>query len=123
VTTIRFSRNVPIDLVLETTTGAPLTRPGKPPERIFLADGGRRFYLPEASACELVMELARLGIHAGEPILICLESFQGHGDKYKASARWRIYRAPQRMGQQADGTFIVPAIPGSLANKTDGGKR
>jgi hypothetical protein len=114
VTTIRFSRNVP---------GAPLTRPGKPSERIFLADGGRRFYLPEASACELVLRLAEQGIAAGEPILICLESFQGHGDKYAASARWRVYRAPQRMGQQADGTFIVPAIPGSLADKTDGGKR
>jgi len=61
------------------------------------------------------MELARLGIDAGEPILICLESFQGRGDKYAASARWRVYRAPQRMGQQKDGTFIVPAIPGSLA--------
>ena len=123
MTAIRFSRNVPIDLVLESTTGARLVRPGKPPQRIFLADGGHRFYLTEASACELVLRLAEQGIAAGEPILICLESFQGHGDKYKASARWRVYRAPQRMGQQADGTFIVPAIPGSLANKTDGGKR
>ena len=72
---------------------------------------------------ELVRELARLGIDAGEPILICLETFQGHGDRYAASARWRVYRAPLRMGQQKDGTFIVPAIPGSMADKRDGGKR
>jgi len=123
MTTVRFSRNVPVDLILETTTGARLTRPGKQPQRVFLADGGRRFYLPEASARELVLELARLGINAGEPILICLETFQGHGDRYKASARWRVYRAPQHMGQQKDGTFIVPAIPGSLADKTIRGKR
>jgi hypothetical protein len=123
VTTIRFSRNVPIDLILETVTGARFIRPGKQAERIFLADGGRRFYLPEPSAEELVRELARLGIDAGEPILICLETFQGHGDRYAASARWRVYRAPLRMGQQKDGTFIVPAIPGSMADKRDGGKR
>lgn len=123
MTTIRFSRNVPIDLVLETTTGARLTHPGKEAQRIFLADGGRRFYLPEALACGLVIRLAEQGIAAGEPILICLESFQGRGDKYAASARWRVYRAPQRMGQQKDGTFIVPMVPGALAVKRDGGKR
>jgi len=85
---VRFIPNVPVEMVLETTTGARLIRPDKPPERVFLAADGRRFYLPETSAGELVLRLAEQGIGAGEPISICLES--GHG----AAARWRVYRTP-----------------------------
>jgi hypothetical protein len=113
MSTIRFLRNVPVEVALETTTGSRLTRPGKSPQRVFLAHGGRRFYLPEASACELELRLAEQGISAGEPILICLESFQGHGDRYAASTRWRVYRTRRSdVGQQADGTFVVPMVPG-----------
>ena len=120
--TIRFSRNVPI----RSGPGNHHGRAPHPPGQTAptgLSRGWGPALLLAGGIRRRARELARLGINAGEPILICLDTFQGHGDKYAASARWRVYRAPQRMGQQKDGTFIVPAIPGSMADKAIGGKR
>ena len=107
--TIRFSRNVPVHLALQSVTARLVSH-----RFVFRTTDGRQFSLGEASGRELHMRLAEQGIVSREPILIVLEAFQASGDRYSASARFRVFRASARIGQQADGTFVVPSQPGGL---------
>jgi hypothetical protein len=109
---IRFSLNIPVDCSLQSTSGRRVVKGGQV-LYVFDTTDGRHFWLAEGQAIELQLRLAEQGILPRQPVLIVRESFQGMRDRYRASARWRVYRAPQRLGEQADGTFVVPCIPGA----------
>ena len=112
--TIRFSTDVPQDLALAHLDARPARTNGHNGRTMmFLTIDDRAFYVTREDAAAIERRLRDLGVQPGERILIAHESVYEHGEK---PTRWNIYRA-SGIGQQADGTFIVPTPVGAVEPK------
>ncbi len=108
---IQISANVPVDLSLRCLTGRQVRHGNAGIRQQFLTMDGRAFYVSEQHGFELEQRLRELSIRPGERILIYKENVFGAGGV--ATTRLNVYRATGLVGQQADGTFLVPRVPGS----------
>src|ERR1017187_742962 len=110
-TAIRLTPDVPVDLVLAYTAGKPV-QGNKGPQVMFSTTDQRVLFVPPEAGQAIERQLQALGIRRGERILVCRERAIDAG---VATMRWNVYRAGPPAGEQADGTFIVPAQPGAPA--------
>lgn len=105
---IRLTPDVPVDLALAYTVGKPV----KGNKLMFSTVDQRVLFVPEQAGKIIEGKLIALGIQRGERILICQErTYEGGNPEVK----WNVYKARVPVGQQGDGTFIVPRQPGAGA--------
>lgn len=105
-TVIRITPEVPVDMVLAFTEGKPVAN-GK---MMFSTTDGRSLFVPEAAGREIQQRLNDLRIRPGDRVLI-RQGITHNGGVRETS--WEVYRASVAVGQQRDGSFIVPAQPGA----------
>src|SRR5215831_12649536 len=107
-TVIRVIPEVPMDLTLAFLEGKPVAN-GR---MMFSTVDGRSLFVPEPAGREIQRKLNDLRIQPGDHVLIR----QSIG--YPAGVRtvsWEVYRTAVIVGQQADGSFVVPSQPGKTA--------
>ena len=110
MTKICLRPHVPVDLELAYTEGKPVESKWKGPQMMFSTVDGRVLYVPIEAGHEIQNRLRDLGIQRGERILIC-EQQERQGAEVLTS--YEVHRIERAVGEQRDGTFVVPAQPGA----------
>lgn len=110
-----LSTNVPVDVALQSMTGTDVRSRYKGLQRVFLTTDGRAVHATQQEGYEIEARLAELGINPGERILLYKERTRVGA---VVTTKMNVYRAQLRVGQQPDGTFIVPRPPGGGPGRT-----
>jgi hypothetical protein len=104
---LQFETNVPREVCLESLDGEPKESQYGGPQRMYTTLDRDVFYVSDAVGKIIADTCRKLKIDAGEPVVICkAEVSDGRGRK---TIRWQVTRV-NPIGQQADGTFAVPAV-------------
>lgn len=106
---INVRPGVPVDLVLAYTEGKPVNGA----HMMFSTVDQRVLFVPIAAGHEIQAKLRDLGVQRGERILVCEERTRDQAGQ--VSTRWNVFRTDRPVGEQADGTFVVPSQPGASA--------
>lgn len=107
---VRLTADVPVDLALRTIQAVDAPSRSNRLQRMFSTTDGRAVYVSQQECRDIEARLAELGIKAGERILLYKERAWSAG---AMATRVNVYRAVVHVGQQHDGTFIVPRPPGA----------
>ena len=109
---LRFETNVAREVHLRFLEGKPVESQFGGQQHLFTAEEGA-FYVSDTVGGILAEQIKRLGVRTGEPITICKREVANGGGR--KSIQWQV----ERVGEQPDGTFIVPnppAVPTPPAN-------
>ena len=107
---LKFETNIVNELTMRSLTGELVESQFGGQQYRFVSDAGA-FYVSEPVGNILHDRFAKLGIAAGEPIEICKREVVKNGRK---SIQWEVSKVGFAPGEQPDGTFAVPAAPGSI---------
>jgi hypothetical protein len=108
---IDFRPDVPVDLALAFPEGKLVKSRFKGEQIMFSSVDGRVAFVSQADGHQIQHQLRELGIRSGQRILICKERSFGPAGQVTA---WKVYRAGEPpIGEQRDGSFVVPAQPGA----------
>lgn len=91
--TVEFQPNVPVDLALKFSDGKPVNSRGPVARFLFTTSDERALFLDESIA----KRIQALGLQPGETFRMC-KAVIGR------NTEWKV----ERIGEQKDGTFIVP---------------
>jgi hypothetical protein len=111
--TIRLSDNVPQDLVLTSISGMRRLTPRGPQYR-FLVKGNIPFLdVPVEAGLALEKRFADLGVVAGDRILVARTTSYPGGVLTRSYQVFKCDPPAAPIGQQSDGSFVVPRAPGA----------
>lgn len=116
--TIKFTTDVPVQLTILTIEGQKV-KGFRGTEYRFKTVDERAFYVDEESGRKLGLRMRELGIQPGDSIVITKES---KIENKKWATFFTVFKmAPpvQRVGEQPDGSFVVPCQPGAGSLKAD----
>jgi hypothetical protein len=98
-----FETNLPIELALNYTQGKRVQSQYGGEQQMFSSDKGV-FYVAGVVGDILSRQLEDLDVKPGDPIRVCKREIpDGRGRK---AIRWQV----ERIGEQPDGTFVVPKV-------------
>ena len=119
--TLRFATNQPQELRLRFLEGKEVESQFGGMQHMFTCEEGA-FYVSDTVGGILAEQIKRLGVRAGEPVTICKrEVSNGNGRK---GIQWQVERVGAPMGEQANGTFVVPSdLEQKLAASIDAARK
>jgi hypothetical protein len=119
--TLRFATNQPQELRLRFLEGKEVESQFGGMQHMFTCEEGA-FYVSDTVGGILAEQIKRLGIRAGEPVEICKrEVSNGNGRK---GIQWQVERVGAPMGEQTNGTFVVPSdLEQKLAASIDAARK
>ena len=97
--TVEFQPNVPVDLALKFSDGKPVNSRGPVARFLFTTLDDRALFLDESIA----KRIQALGLQPGETFRMC-KAVIGR------NTEWRV----ERIGEQEDGTFVIPKTGGAV---------
>lgn len=103
---IRMYPECPVDMVLAYTEGR-VTKNGK---MQFSSRDGRVLFVPQVAGRQIEQRLRDLRIQAGDRVMIRETVDHAGGER---TSKWEVFRCQVGVGQQANGSFVVPAQPGA----------
>jgi hypothetical protein len=104
---IQFQTNLPVELALQYLEGKPVDSQFGGVQHLFSTTDNRVFFVSEMVGNIIADQLKKLGVQKGEAIKICkAEVTQGRGRK---GIQWIVQKVGSPVGDQPDGTFVVPA--------------
>jgi hypothetical protein len=96
--TVEFQPNVPVDLALKFSDGKPVNSRGPVARFLFTTTDERALFLDESIA----KRIQALSLQPGEPFRMC-KAVIGR------NTEWKV----ERIGEQKDGTFMIPKLGGA----------
>jgi hypothetical protein len=99
--------NVPLELRLAYAEGREVKT-----GMMFSDAGGGALFVSLALGCEINQSLRNLGARRGDRVVLLQRVSFPRGER---TTSLEVCRAAQRVGQQADGTFVLPRIVGATA--------
>ncbi len=110
---INVRTDVPFDVALAHTEGKLVKSRFGGKEMMFTTIDDRVLYLNEEAGHIVQNRIRDLGVQRAETIIICRES---HREGKEVTMRWTVCKARIPVGEQPDGTFVLPAQPGASAS-------
>lgn len=109
---IQFQTNVPVEVRLRSLEGKPVDSQFGGSQHMFVAEEGT-FYVSETVGQIIAGKLRDLRVRAGDRVEITkAEVNRGNGRK---GIEWQVSEVGYFPGEQADGTFAVPALAAPAA--------
>ena len=99
--TVEFQPNVPVDLALKFSDGKPVNSRGPVARFLFTTSDDRALFLDESIA----KRIQALGLQPGETFRMC-KAVIGR------NTEWKV----ERIGEQKDGTFVIPKTGGAVTS-------